>query len=331
MTKVLELRERLCSLYGRYEIYIKPAIRFMVAIVTFMIINENIGYMNKLRNPAIAIVLALVCTFLPMNATAILAAVLILVHLTALSLEACIVAFLLFLLMFFMYFKYAQKGSYCVVLTPVLCQLNLPQVMPTALGLCKEPYSVLSMACGMVVYYFLNGIKKNDALLSMSEDDAMMSRFVLVLRQIVSNKELYITVAAFMITAIVIYVIRIQSFKNAWTIAVVVGNALNMVILLTGVFLLENSRNVGKIIIGTIIAVGIGLLLEFFLFHLDYARTEQVQFEDDKYYYYVKAVPKVYVPTGEKKIKQINSRRSNGISKKDLADEFDIDQELLDD
>ena len=31
---------------------------------------------------------------------------------------------------------------------------------------------------------------------------------------------------------------------------------------------------------------------QFLFMNLDYARTERVQFEDDDYYYYVKAVPK---------------------------------------
>ena len=32
-----------------------------------------------------------------------------------------------------------------------------------------------------------------------------------------------------------------------------------------------------------------GLVLELFLFSVDYARSERLQFEDDEYYYYVKA------------------------------------------
>ena len=34
-------------------------------------------------------------------------------------------------------------------------------------------------------------------------------------------------------------------------------------------------------------------------------RAEKVQFEDDEYYYYVKAVPKVTVTRPEKQVKQI--------------------------
>ena len=92
-----------------------------------------------------------------------------------------------------------------------------------------------------------------------------------------------------------------------------------------------NTKEILWIVLGTAAAVVVGLLMEFFLFHLDYTRTERVQFEDDEYYYYVKAVPKVFVPSKNKRVKQINKRKNTGISKKDLADEFEIDRELLDD
>ena len=53
----------------------------------------------------------------------------------------------------------------------------------------------------------------------------------------------------------------------------------------------------------------VGLILQFFFFNLDYTRTERVQFEDDEYYYYVKAVPKINVSTPNKKVKKINTKR----------------------
>ena len=49
----------------------------------------------------------------------------------------------------------------------------------------------------------------------------------------------------------------------------------------------------------------LGLVLELVFFSVDYSRTERVQFEDDEYYYYVKAVPKVVVATPEKTVKHI--------------------------
>ena len=48
-------------------------------------------------------------------------------------------------------------------------------------------------------------------------------------------------------------------------------------------------------------------VIEFFAFHVDYSRVEKVQFEDDEYYYYVKAVPKITVAMPSKTVKKINT------------------------
>ena len=45
------------------------------------------------------------------------------------------------------------------------------------------------------------------------------------------------------------------------------------------------------------------------LFDGDYSRAENVQFEDDEYYYYVKAVPKVILSRPKKTVKKINAQR----------------------
>ena len=49
--------------------------------------------------------------------------------------------------------------------------------------------------------------------------------------------------------------------------------------------------------------------LEFMIFSVDYSRTQRMQFEDDEYYYYVKAVPKIVVSAPEKTVKKINERQ----------------------
>ena len=43
---------------------------------------------------------------------------------------------------------------------------------------------------------------------------------------------------------------------------------------------------------------------------VDYSATEYTQFEDDDYYYYVKAIPKIKVTATDVKVKHINVKRS---------------------
>ena len=47
MTTLLELKEKLTRFYGKYDIYITPVIKFAVALTAFLMINHNIGYMEK--------------------------------------------------------------------------------------------------------------------------------------------------------------------------------------------------------------------------------------------------------------------------------------------
>ena len=62
MTTLLELKEKLTRFYGKYDIYITPVIKFTVALTAFLLINHNIGYMEKISSTPIALILALICS-----------------------------------------------------------------------------------------------------------------------------------------------------------------------------------------------------------------------------------------------------------------------------
>ena len=52
--------------------------------------------------------------------------------------------------------------------------------------------------------------------------------------------------------------------------------------------------------------------MSFFIKNLDYSRVENVSFEDDEYYYYVTAVPKIRLTEEEKHIKRITKEADGG-------------------
>jgi len=61
---------------------------------------------------------------------------------------------------------------------------------------------------------------------------------------------------------------------------------------------------------GTLLSVVLAFIFQFFVFAVDYSRTEFLQFQDDEYYYYVKAVPKLTVTRPDVKVKRINTRKA---------------------
>ena len=85
-----------------------------------------------------------------------------------------------------------------------------------------------------------------------------------------------------------------------------------MVLLLIGDLFYEINVSVGTVLLGSLLAIVVAKVIEFFRFCVDYSRTEKVQFEDDEYYYYVKAVPKMTVSVPTKTVKKINSQWDRG-------------------
>ncbi|MCM1326802.1 MAG: hypothetical protein NC094_08150 [Bacteroidales bacterium] len=312
MTTLLELREKLKWIFSKNEVFILPVIKFLLAFIIFGTINGQMKYMTKLDNIAIVLVVALACSFLPTSAMIVLAAVFTILHMYALSMEVAAVGLCIYLLMFLLFFRFSPKDSLVVVLTPLLFLFKIPYVMPVAMGLIGGPASAVSVGCGVVVYFLLLAVTGNASMINtMGEEDAA-AKIRLMINSVLANKQMMVVTAAFVITVIVVYLIRRMSMDYSWTIAMIAGAMTELVILLVGDLLYDINISIVNAILGGIVAILVGKTVEFFRFCVDYSRTEKVQFEDDEYYYYVKAVPKMTVTAQTNTVKKINTQRSSG-------------------
>ena len=61
MMSLLVFKERLKEFYAKFDIYITPVIKFVYSYLAFWLMNRNIGFMAKLTNPLVPLVLALAC------------------------------------------------------------------------------------------------------------------------------------------------------------------------------------------------------------------------------------------------------------------------------
>ncbi len=306
MTNLLVLREQLKKFYGKNEVYITPISKFLLAFVSLLLINQKIGYMGSLNNIAIVLVLALLCSFLPRNMTVVVAAAVTLAHLYKFSMECAIVALAVFLLLFLLYFRFSPKDTIAVLLTPICFVLKIPYVMPLAMGLVGTPASAVAVGSGTIVYYLLHFMNESASILNSYDADGAVEKLRFIIDNgLMSNKTMFIAVAGFAVTVIAVYVIRRMSIDYAWTIAIVTGTLLDILIQLFGDLLYSTNISIIGLLLGSIVSVLLVKILEFFVFNVDYSRTELVQFEDDEYYYYVKAVPKNTVAAPEKRVKTI--------------------------
>ena len=305
MTDLLVFREQLKKFYSKYELYLTPVFKFLLALVTLVMINSSIGYMSELKKTTVVLVLALMCSVLPMNFIVVVATAVTLGHLYKFSLECALVMLVLFLLLFILYFRFASNDTIAVLLTPLCFILKIPYIIPIAMGLVGTPFSAVSVASGVIVYYMVGYMIGSASVLNTFEDDGALEKFRYIIDGLIGNKEMFVMIVAFAAALIVVYFIRRLSVDYAWTIAMVTGALLDVMILLFGDLMYNTNLSIIGLIVGSIVSVLLAKILEFFVFNVDYSRTEYVQFEDDEYYYYVKAVPKNAVSAPQKRVKTI--------------------------
>lgn len=293
MTKLREIRLQVVTIINKFEAYLIPTGKFIMAMIVFCTINSKFGFMKNIAKFPIALILGLFCSFMPMSMIVIIAALLTLAHAYAISIEFAIVLAVVYLIMFLLFFRFSPKDTFAVILTPLCFLLKIPYVIPMSFGLVGSAGSAVSVACGTIVFYVLKYMVGAKKAFEESGEEDLLTKLRALLEGIIKYKEMLVCAAAFALIVLVVYMIRRMSINYAWTIAMVTGALTGILTILVGDIMYKTDISVVGLILGTILACGVVKVIQFLVFDVDYSRTEKVQFEDDDYYYYVKAVPKI--------------------------------------
>ncbi len=305
MSEITAAKAKLKKFYSSYEVYINPVLKFLLALIILSVLNAKIGYMGKIDNIVVVLILALVCSFLPLKGMALISAIFMLLHLYSLGIECAIVTAVVFMFMYLLYARFVPNETIVVLITPILFLLKIPYAIPIVMGLLGGPLSIISVSFGLIVAYLIEYISVNAEALTNLEDGNMMTRIRFIVDGLVGNKDLIVMVVVFAITLMIVYTIRRRPIKNGWTIAILAGVSADAFILLISKVMFGLDYSVFGILLGSIVAVLVCFVIQLFNFHVDYEKVENLQFEDDDYYYYVKAVPKIKTSETAKRVKRV--------------------------
>ncbi len=307
MTALLELKEWLKSFYGKFSMYLNPVLKFGLALAVFININMMLGFLSFLNNVFVILILALLCAILPMTAIVVFGCFLIVGHCYAVGIEVAAFAVVLLLLLLILYLRFAPRDALALALTPLAFGLHIPCAVPLGFGLVSNAGSAVSVSCGVVLYYFMNLVGEQAVMLQNGAVTELSRRLSTLLDGLVQNPRMWLDLIAFVAVVLAVYCIRRASADYAWTAAIVTGGLLYIIFQVAGSFLTDASFSVGLLAAGTVGAMVLMLILEFFIFNVDYSRSEYLQYEDDDYYYYVKAVPKMKVTKPSRSVKTIQA------------------------
>lgn len=303
MKQLLVIREHLLKLYQNNARIIKPLCQFVAAVILFALINRRVGYDPALRPWYVIVVLSLISAVTPPAAVLLLVAAYTVLHIYYVSIILATVLTLVFAVIYYVYIRFAPLHGYLIMAVPVVFALRIPFVLPLTLGLFSTPLSILPMSCGVLFYFSLESLT---AVVSTATEDSLVL-YNQVVQLIFSNREMYLTIAIFAVALITVYLIRNMEFDYAFEVSILAGALLNLILFLIANVLFDIHYQIPFLLLQTVICTLLAEAARFFKVFLNYSAVEHLQFEDDEYYYYVKAVPKVSIPKAEVKVKRFNA------------------------
>ena len=323
MLSLLIFKEKIRLIYGKYSMFILPIFKFALILVALILMNINIGYLDILKNPFFIFIIAIFCSVLPFSAISIILSIYLLSGIFSVSMDMFLLIGIYLLVIGILYYGFKPGNSYLIIVVPLLFTLKIPYVLPIVLGLGTGILAVIPLSAGIILYYLLLYVKNNIGTLTNGITSDLSVRYFQILNSILSNKIMYIMLLAFALSLVIVYLIHNLSINYSWEIAIVSGMVSLLLFIFMGEFIMNITLSIMELLFGLIISLVLAYVYKFFIFNIDYTRTEYTQFEDDEYYYYVKAVPKISIKFPDYKNEKINTIKSNRRVKKKVKDMVD--------
>lgn len=336
MMPLLVFREQVKNFYHRFDVYIIPVVKFIFAFISFTVINNEIGFDARLKSLPVVWALSLLSAFTPSAVMVLLAALVASVHLYSASPIISILVVVLFMIIYFLFARFTPSLGYVILVIPILYFLKIPFLMPILLGIVSVPIAIIPTACGIIIFYAIQVIKTQITMQTGTSVDDVVKIYKNIIDNLIGNKQMIMSIVIFSLILMVVFYVRKMKFDYAFEISIAAGALTSVLGFLVSDLILDKSEQILAMILGTIISGAIVYIIQFFKLTLDYSGVEHVQFEDDVYYYYVKAVPKIIVTTPQMRVKHINVKKvGQGITRSglhghvtDVDDEYDENDDM---
>ena len=303
MTPFMRMRDSARKYIQAHEMWVSRAGHGLIMLLCLIAAASAFPFAPGLNRAWIILPLSVLGAFMPFSAEALVIWLFILLNLFTLSGS---LAGLTLVMLFVAYIFCAvyQARKYHHIAGMVAARLfGCPYVIPVQAALLGSASEVVTVIGGAVLSFFLREVSVNANILR--EGDGRMALVDFLRDKIVGNQMLYVYILAMVALFLIVYVVRRMSLENSWIIAVGAGVSVEFLVMLTGYLFIGSGRNIPMLILANLLTVVVGLTTSYLFQDLDYSRVEKVQFEDDDYYYYVTAVPKIRLAEEKKEIKRI--------------------------
>ena len=293
MDTILTVRNRIRDVLREYDEIVTPVLKFIWAMVVFISLKSIFGYFDFFNEWLVIILLSVIFAIIDQRFMFFAVGIITTFHVYNVSMELGILYGVFFFAMYCVYIRFFPEMAYAIMLSLIACQIGMPAAVPFIVALTAGIGGMVPAAFGIVLYYLSVAVRdlkgQIDSLADISEVDTIKY----LLDNVIKNKEMLALIIVTAVTIAIIYIISRIPFKFSKLISVGTGAVIYIVAQLMVESAFSLSGDIAMTIVGALIGVVVGVVILCYRGIFDYKHTEHVQFEDDDYYYYVKAVPKI--------------------------------------
>lgn len=261
--------------------------RFVFALFIFGYINFTLGAFALISKPPITVLLSVAAAFLPLTITMVIAFIVIGLHLFKLSLILLIGYVVLLSVMYLLVFRICSDKWIVVFASIILFWIKLPYLIPLLLGIVFSTSIFIPATLATGFALFLDVAAKYKVGTESQSISAISATFT----NMAKDSYIIMWVLAVAISVLIVAIVKTFNIKNCKEIAIIVGGIVEMAVLVATKFILNVDVNVAVMVILNILSIIIALAFLWAMYPFNYRATEYVEFFDDEYYYFVRAVP----------------------------------------
>ena len=310
MSALSTFREKIKGFYGQYSSIINMGVRFLLAMIVLLSINSRIGYNAFFAGVPVIVGMSVLAALTNVKFLVFLSAVSVFANCMSLGWDIGAISAALMIILLILFVVFVPGDSSAVIVTPLCIMFGVPALAPIGYGLKRTPACIAAMIPGIVMYYFIDAVERQGSTIRAMEQNEFLARIQLLSKAVMDNKYLVLNLVAICVVLIIVYAIRRLSINFSWWIAVIIGGALYIVMMILTSLALNIEIDITMLLAGTGAAILIAIVFLLFAHNVRYSMSEKLTFEDDEYYYYVKAIPKTALPQGGRVVQTITGNNS---------------------
>ena len=320
MKQIIRVKDYIQAFLEKYGRYVDGVLRFVFAMALYMTIIYNAGYSKTLSSPFVAVLMAVAAALLPVSLTSVLACALVIAEMASVSIVIAGISVVFIAVMLLMYYVFRMGDSFLMSASLLFCLIRMPAlILPFAMLF--PPLKIIPVVFGIVIYGIIIIVRKDFSVLAARNGSLTLAgRVNLFLNDFFTSERLLLVLLAVVVAMLIIRVIRSSKMNYAPIVSMIVGDVLFGIIMIFGNYYLNAGISYPMLAVSLALNILMALIIIAFRFNFDYKRTENVQFEDDEYYYFVKAIPKTRISVTEKRVENISAGTDSGLPVQETED-----------